>query len=304
VTYQHGERISVGALLDSRVVDANHLLSLGDEPTSQPTASNLRDAEDLLRLPGGPSRLARALSDLHMEAASSTRGSSLIEPPVEVADIRLLSPVLRPSKVIGAGMNYRSFVAQLDEDAPSHPVLFHKTSSSLIGDGGSIVVPPITTQAIPEGELAVVIGKRCKNLTQADALAHIAGFTCANDVSARDLEFRTSQWTSGKMLDTFCPLGPVLVTPDEFSNVGDVGLRTSINGEVVQAGRTSEMIFDVDCLISEISRLVTLEPGDVILTGTPSDLGAVDPPVRLQAGDVVSVEIDGIGVLSNPVVFG
>jgi 2-keto-4-pentenoate hydratase/2-oxohepta-3-ene-1,7-dioic acid hydratase in catechol pathway len=165
------------------------------------------------------------------------------------------------------------------------------------------VLPRVSRQVDYEGELAVVIGRSAKYVPQENALAHVAGYTCANDVSAHDLEFRTSQWTSGKMLDTFCPLGPVLATADEIPDPGSLHLKTVLNGQTVQDAGLADMVFSVPFLISYISSLATLEPGDVILTGTPAGIGCNrKPQVFLQAGDRVSVEIDGIGALSNPVI--
>jgi 2-keto-4-pentenoate hydratase/2-oxohepta-3-ene-1,7-dioic acid hydratase in catechol pathway len=215
--------------------------------------------------------------------------------------VELLPPVHRPTKVIGVGMNYDSFVAQLSESGPAYPVLFHKTSSALTGGGQPILLPPITEEAVPEGELAVIIGRSGFDIDEQHAHEYVLGYTCANDVSARNLEFRTSQWTSGKMLPTFCPLGPWVVTADEFGDPDGVSLRTTVNEQVVQEGNTSGMIFGVTRLISEISRLVKLEVGDVLLTGTPSDLGEPPSPVFLRPGDIVCVEVERIGRLENPV---
>lgn len=213
------------------------------------------------------------------------------------------APIGPASKVIGVGMNYRSFLAQLGEPPPEHPILFHKTAASLAAPGQAILVPPETREVVPEGELAVVIGRRARRASRSTALDHVAGYACANDVTARNLEFQTSQWTAGKMLDTFCPLGPALVGPPRGAGLGGRGIRTFVDGELVQSGRTDDMVFDVMELISRISHLVTLEPGDVVLTGTPSDLGATDPPVFLEHGQTVRVEIDGLGALENPVEF-
>jgi 2-keto-4-pentenoate hydratase/2-oxohepta-3-ene-1,7-dioic acid hydratase in catechol pathway len=216
-------------------------------------------------------------------------------------DLELLPPVERPTKVIGVGMNYESFISQIGEDRPSYPVLFHKTSSALTGAGQPVVIPPITEQAVPEGELAVIIGRCGSDIDEDTAADYVLGYTCANDISARNLEFRTSQWTSGKMLPTFCPLGPWLVTSDEIVDPQRIAVRTLVNDRVVQDGNTADMVFGVRQLVSEISRLVRLETGDVILTGTPSDLGELATPVYLRPGDVVTVEIGGIGRLRNPV---
>jgi 2-keto-4-pentenoate hydratase/2-oxohepta-3-ene-1,7-dioic acid hydratase in catechol pathway len=201
------------------------------------------------------------------------------------------------------GLNYRSHLAEIGEPTPQYPILFHKGATAIIGHGQPIVLPRVSRQVDYEGELAVVIGRRGKYIPEDKALGYVAGYTCANDVSAHDIEFRTSQWTSGKMLDTFCPLGPVLLTADEVPDPGALRLRTTLNGKTVQEACTSDMVFPVPFLISYISSLATLEPGDVILTGTPAGIGCnQNPQVFLRPGDHVSVEIEGIGVLANPVV--
>jgi 2-keto-4-pentenoate hydratase/2-oxohepta-3-ene-1,7-dioic acid hydratase in catechol pathway len=250
------------------------------------------DVTDLLLAPDGLEQAQAALASGHKHAQDQPA----------LGEVVLLPPVHRPSKVLGVGMNYRSFLAQMGEAVLDHPTLFHKTSSALTAAGAPIVIPPVTDQAVPEGELAIVIGRTARAVPEGDAWLFIAGFTCANDVSARNLEFRTSQWTSGKMLETFCPLGPAIVTPDEIPDPQRLTVRTLLNDTVIQHGSTSDMMFGIPRLVSEISALVRLEPGDVILTGTPSDLGELDPPVFLSHGDVVTVEVEQVGVLSNPVV--
>jgi 2-keto-4-pentenoate hydratase/2-oxohepta-3-ene-1,7-dioic acid hydratase in catechol pathway len=182
-------------------------------------------------------------------------------------------------------------------------MLFHKTAGSLLGAGDAIVIPPITSQVDYEGELAVVMGKTCKAVGREKVLDYVAGYTVANDVSARDLQYRTKQFTSGKMLDTFCPLGPALVTRDEVPDPNNLAIRTTLNGQVMQQANTGEMIFDVPFIVSYISQITTLRPGDVILTGTPEGVGfARTPPVYLKPGDQVTVAIEGLGELTNPVV--
>jgi 2-keto-4-pentenoate hydratase/2-oxohepta-3-ene-1,7-dioic acid hydratase in catechol pathway len=219
-----------------------------------------------------------------------------------LADVKLLSPIPRPGKVVCVGLNYRSHLAEIGEAVPQYPILFHKTATSIIGDGDSIVLPRVSGQVDYEGELAVVIGRRGKYIPREEALAHVAGYCCVNDVSAHDLEFRTSQWTSGKMLDTFCPLGPVLLTADEVPDPGSLRLKTILNGKMVQDACLTDMVFSVPYLVSYISSLATLEPGDVLLTGTPAGIGCNrNPQVFLQPGDRISVRIDGIGTLTNPV---
>jgi 2-keto-4-pentenoate hydratase/2-oxohepta-3-ene-1,7-dioic acid hydratase in catechol pathway len=220
-----------------------------------------------------------------------------------LTEVDLLAPILRPGKVVCVGLNYRSHLEEIAEPAPKYPILFHKAATSLTGHRQPIVLPPVSGQVDYEGELAVVIGRRGKYITEQDALGHVAGFTCANDVSAHDLEFRTSQWTSGKMLDTFCPLGPVLATVDEFSDPNKLPIKTTLNGQTVQESCTSDMVFPVSFLVSYISSLATLEPGDLILTGTPAGIGCNQKPqIFLRPGHEVSVTIGGIGTLTNPVI--
>lgn len=207
-----------------------------------------------------------------------------------------------PGKIVCVGLNYRSHLAEICEPVPEYPILFLKPASSIVGNGDAIVLPSVSRQVDFEGELAIVIGRRGKYIAEADALSHVAGYTCANDVSAHDIEFRTSQWTSGKMLDTFCPLGPVLATPDRIPEPGALRLRTIVNGITVQDACTSDMIFSPRYLIHYISSLATLDPGDIILTGTPAGIGCNrNPQVFLQPGDRISVVIEGIGTLTNPV---
>lgn len=217
--------------------------------------------------------------------------------------VTLLAPVLRPGKVVCLGLNYREHAAEAGMAIPEYPVLFHKAATSIIGDGQEIVLPKISQQVDYECELAIIIGRRGKYISQDDALSYVAGYTCANDVSARDLQMRTGQWTSGKMLDTFCPLGPALVTGDEVPDPNALRIKTILNGQVMQDHNTADMIFNVQEMISAVSDIATLEPGDVILTGTPQGVGmGQNPPLYLKAGDKVSIEIEGLGTLTNPVV--
>lgn len=214
--------------------------------------------------------------------------------------VTLLPPVLKPGMVIALGRNYAAHAAEGGAKPPDYPMLFHKTAGSLLGAGGTIIIPPITTQVDYEGELAVIIGRTCKQVAPEEALAYVAGYTIANDISARDLQRRTSQFTAGKMLDTFGPLGPALVTRDEIPDPGNLAIRTLLNGQVMQDDTTRNMIFDVPFTISYISQIATLNVGDVILTGTPEGVGYPrNPPVFLQEGDIIWVEIEGLGTLTN-----
>lgn len=217
--------------------------------------------------------------------------------------VRRLAPV-EPPNILAIGRNYREHAKEMKAEEPlSEPLVFLKATTSVIGPDDAIVLPRSAPDEVDfEAELAVIIGKRVKNVRIGDAADAIYGFTCANDVSARDCQKRRDQqWARGKSFDTFCPLGPVVVTRDEF-DASDVGVRLILNGQVMQDGRTCDLIFSVPALISYLSHQFTLLPGTVILTGTPSGVGAArQPPVFLRAGDEVTVEIEGIGRLTNRV---
>jgi 2-keto-4-pentenoate hydratase/2-oxohepta-3-ene-1,7-dioic acid hydratase in catechol pathway len=199
---------------------------------------------------------------------------------------------VRPTKIVCVGRNYADHAKELGNDAPVEPLLFLKPPSALMGNGGTIVRPAASNRVDHEGELAIVIGKRAKNVARADWREYVLGFTCANDVTARDLQKKDVQFTRGKSFDTFCPIGPHIETDLDVSNLR---VQARVNGQIRQDGNTSRMIFDCAVLVEFISAIMTLEPGDLILTGTPAGVGP------LEAGDVVEVEIEGIGVLRNDV---
>jgi 2,4-didehydro-3-deoxy-L-rhamnonate hydrolase len=187
-------------------------------------------------------------------------------------------------------------------ELPKAPLLFAKWPNTLIGDGEAIVLPPESKEVDYEAELGVVIGTTAKRVSEADALDHVAGYICLNDVSARDMQFGDGQWTRGKSLDTFCPVGPRLVPREEIADPQQLGIRCILNGESMQDSSTSQMIFSVAEIIAYVSQVITLEPGDLIATGTPAGVGVFkDPKVLLKDGDEVSIEIDGLGTLTNPV---
>jgi 2-keto-4-pentenoate hydratase/2-oxohepta-3-ene-1,7-dioic acid hydratase in catechol pathway len=211
-------------------------------------------------------------------------------------------PIDRPQKIICVGLNYLDHAAEGSATLPERPLLFAKWPNTLIGAREPIVLPSISAKVDYEGELAAVIGTRAQRVGVDDALDVVAGYLCANDVSARDLQFADRQWVRGKSLDTFCPIGPVLVPASEIPDPQALQLRTILNGEVVQEAPTSSMIFSVAQIVAFISEAITLEPGDLILTGTPAGVGIFrDPELLLQPGDEVTVEIEGIGTLTNPV---
>jgi len=216
----------------------------------------------------------------------------LAEKVAALAEVRLLAPC-RPTKILAVGLNYRTHAAEAGYDVPSEPLVFSKPPSSVIGPLEPIVYPILSQQMDYEGELAVVIGQRAKNVLPEKATDFILGYTCGNDVTARDLQRRDDQWTRAKGFDTFCPLGPYIVTDLDPAHLA---IQTRVNGEIRQSTSTADMVFNVAELMAYVSQVMTLEPGDVILTGTPSGVGP------LQPGDVVEVEIEGIGILRNPVV--
>jgi 2-keto-4-pentenoate hydratase/2-oxohepta-3-ene-1,7-dioic acid hydratase in catechol pathway len=218
-------------------------------------------------------------------------------------DAQLEAP-LRPGKIVAVGLNYLDHIREAGLEPPERPLLFAKFPSSVIGPDQPIVIDAGLTERVDwEVELAVIVGAPMRHVSPAEALAGVAGYTVANDVSARDLQFSDGQWVRGKSLDTFCPLGPVVVTPDEIGDPQALRLWTAVNGQTVQDSSTSEMVFGVAELLSYCSRSFTLDPGDVLLTGTPWGCGEFMTPRRsLAPGDVVEVGVDRIGVLRNPVV--
>jgi 2-keto-4-pentenoate hydratase/2-oxohepta-3-ene-1,7-dioic acid hydratase in catechol pathway len=222
-----------------------------------------------------------------------------------VAPFKPLAPLV-PAAILGIGLNYRKHAEETGAKIPEYPILFLKNPGSLQNPGDPILIPTALAshEVDYECELAVVIGKTCKNVKKADALDYVLGYTCANDVSARDWQKQKggSQWCRGKSFDTFCPLGPCLVTPDEIPNPNALKIATLLNGEPVQDWTTGDMIFDVPTLIEFLSGSTTLLPGTVILTGTPQGVGmARKPPLWLKPGDTVTVEVEKIGLLTNPV---
>ena len=214
-------------------------------------------------------------------------------------------PIDRPGKIICVGLNYRDHAEEQGTALPEAPLLFAKWQNTLIGPGEAIVIPPVVTKCDYEAELGVVIGERVRDVSAENALEAVAGYVCVNDVSARDLQFADGQWTRGKSPDTFCPVGPALVSRDDLPDPQALPIRAILNGETVQESTTANMIFGVAEVIAYVTRTITLEPGDLIATGTPAGVGAFrDPPLFMKPGDEITIEIEGIGSLTNPVVAG
>jgi len=241
-------------------------------------------------------RIATGAVDDGSEDVRILRGTFFEDPVptgevVPIDDVRLLAPVL-PSKLVCVGRNYAAHAAEFDREVPEEPLLFLKPSTAVIGPGDPIPLLPISERVDYEGELAVVIGRLARGVRADDAYRYILGYTCANDVTLRDLQHAKDQWARAKGFDGSCPLGP-WIQPELDPN--DVRVVTRLNGEARQSGRTSEMVFGVATLLEYITEFMTLLPGDVILTGTPEGVG------RLEAGDVVEGEVEGLGTLQNPV---
>jgi 2-keto-4-pentenoate hydratase/2-oxohepta-3-ene-1,7-dioic acid hydratase in catechol pathway len=235
-----------------------------------------------------------------IEAAVANAPTSACRP---LSDVELLSPVLRPGKIIAVGLNYRDHAEETGDAIPDYPVVFAKLPSSVTGPHADVVYPAMSARLDYEAELGVVIGRRCRNISENEAGEVIGGYLVLNDISARDVQNRTSQWVLGKSFDTFAPMGPAVVTADSIRDPQDLGIRLHVNGELRQQSNTSNMIFTVRRLISLLSEVCTLEPGDIIATGTPGGVGIGFRPERLlSVGDRVTVEIDGIGSIANRIV--
>ena len=277
VTFEAGAGAHAGVLLGDEVVPVSAL----DAPAD--SVRGLLDALD-----------AAGLAALGERAAQAGERIAL-------ADVRLLAPVPDPEKIICMGLNYRDHAEEAGQEIPEHPRWFGKFANSLIGDGGTVALPAAHPDFVDyEAELAVVVGRRCHVVDEADALGYIAGAMPLNDVSARDLQLQNPLWTSGKAIDTFAPCGPALVTLDEAGDLDDLAVRTRIDGEVVQDGSTKDMIFGVAETVAWLSRTMTLVPGDIIATGTPAGVGGFKG-VFLRDGQTVEVEVEGLGAVSNPV---
>jgi 2-keto-4-pentenoate hydratase/2-oxohepta-3-ene-1,7-dioic acid hydratase in catechol pathway len=213
-------------------------------------------------------------------------------------------PIERPGKIVCVGLNYRDHAEEQGVELPQAPLFFAKYTTALIGPGDPIVIPPVVQKCDYEAELGVVIGSTCRNVSKENALEAVRGYVCANDVSARDLQFADGQWTRGKSPDTFCPVGP-LVPARDVPDPHTLRIRALVNGETLQDSNTANLIFGIDEIISYASKTSTLEPGDLILTGTPAGVGVFRDPQRLlQPGDTVTIEIERVGELTNPVVAG
>lgn len=246
----------------------------------------------------------RTFDDLPALLAAAERSGGWVGaagPPLGVLrDVTLLPPVGRPRKIIGIGLNYRAHAAEYGQPSPPAPPLFPKWDNTLVGPFDDVPLPSVSDRVDYEAELAFVIGRRCRDVAAADAASVLLGFCAANDVSVRDFQMQTGQWAAGKTFDGSCPLGPWIVTVDELGPAPDLAIRGRLDGELMQESRTSDLIYAVPELVAFLSSIMTMEPGDVVLTGTPSGVGmSRTPPRFIRPGETFEVEIEGIGLLRN-----
>lgn len=290
ITYDADGQWRAGVVIGDRVVDA----------TAAAEAAQLAQ-DSTIDWTSNRSIIQIASDDqARLEGAAHTLAAKSSVPAIDA--VRLGPPIIDPDKIICLGLNYRSHAEEAGFKVPTVPILFAKYRNALTGPTSPIMLPSVSNEIDYEGELAVVIGKQCKDVAAADALSVVAGYMAFDDVSARDVQMRTSQWLSGKTLDTFAPCGPALVV-NEIDDPQTLNLATRVNGQTLQQSNTRMMIFSVAESIAYISHLMTLQPGDIIATGTPEGVGFKrQPPIFLQHGDVVEVELEGIGCLRNPVI--
>jgi 2-keto-4-pentenoate hydratase/2-oxohepta-3-ene-1,7-dioic acid hydratase in catechol pathway len=292
VTYESNGKWRAGIAVNDKVIDSSAAAKAAVMSAGSDWISN----RSIIQLP--------LEKQLQLEETAHTLADSHPSPSdvFLMQDIRLGPPIPDPDKIICLGLNYRSHAEEAGFAIPTVPILFAKYRNALTGPTSPIILPAMSKEIDYEAELAVVMGKRCKDVAAGQALDHVAGYMALNDVSARDLQMRTGQWLSGKTLDTFAPCGPALVI-NEISDPQNLNISTRVNDQILQQSNTCNMIFSVAETVSYISQLMTLEPGDIIATGTPEGVGFKrNPPIFLQPGDIVRVDIEGIGTLENPVV--
>jgi 2,4-didehydro-3-deoxy-L-rhamnonate hydrolase len=296
VSFLTGEASHFGCILGDQVLDLAHPAAARSRP--DPAAAGPADLRGLL---AGGDRALDAVRSLAAEASAGGKAAAALRP---LTAVQLAAPLASASKIIAVGRNYLDHASEATVDLPEVPRIFPKWPSTVIGPGEAIVKPAATKQLDWEVEMGVVIGKPAHKVPRADALSYVAGYTIVNDVSARDIQFsKPEQLALSKNYRTFTPMGAWIVTPDEFGPPDQATIRAWVNGEIMQDSSTGKLIFDVPYLVSFLSGVLDLEPGDIISTGTPSGVGAFrDPPVSLQAGDVVRMELGGVCELENPVI--
>lgn len=283
VTFVHNGNTCIGALVSKDGQD--RVVDFQKTDPSLPT-------DMLAFLQGGAT--AHAAAQKAIDSATESLAASTV---------KILAPIPRPGKIICIGLNYSDHAAETGQPIPKYPIVFSKYANTVIATGEAIVLPRVTNEVDYEAELGFVIGKTARYVSAADALDYVAGYMPINDVSARDYQTRISQWTMGKTFDTFAPMGPALVTSDEVGDAGNLKISLTINGEVLQDSNTNQLIFGIAQLVEALSEVMTLEPGDIVSTGTPPGVGMARNPKRyMKPGDVVDITIEKLGTLSNPVV--
>jgi 2-keto-4-pentenoate hydratase/2-oxohepta-3-ene-1,7-dioic acid hydratase in catechol pathway len=270
------------------------------------TRIGVADGDEMVDLSASVPDLPRemvAFLEAGPDAMEAARAAVSNGTRIPLADVHLEAPITRPPKFLAVGLNYADHVAESGMETPEHPTIFNKQSTCVTGPTDPVHVPRASHVLDYEGELGIVIGRRGRHVSRDDAADYIAGYVVVNDVTVRDWQFRTPTWTMGKSFDTHGPIGPWIVTTDEIGDPHRLDLRTYVNGELRQESNTKQLIFDCFNLVEHFSTAFTLEPGDIIATGTPSGVGIVHkPPQILKAGDVVRVEIEGIGEIENPII--
>ncbi len=264
------------------------------------------DGDEMVDLAAAAPELPRemvAFLEAGREALGSAHAAMADGPRIPLADLRLEAPIPRPPKFLAVGLNYADHVAESGVERPRHPTVFNKQSTCVTGPTDPVQVPRVSHVVDYEGELGFVIGRRCRHVSRDDAPDVIAGYLVVNDVTVRDWQLRIPTWTMGKSFDTHGPIGPWIVTPDELPDPHQLRLCTWVNGELRQESNTKQLIFDCFALVEHLSTAFTLEPGDLVATGTPAGVGiTMKPPQLLKAGDVVRIGIEGIGEIENPII--
>ncbi|RNB85454.1 FAA hydrolase family protein [Brevibacillus fluminis] len=299
VTYSRSGRKSIGAVVADKVIDIAKAYKLMANEEGIPS-----DMKSFLQ--GGTVLLEKARQAVEFAAAGGRiQETELADVIFRIETVDIHAPISNPNKIICIGLNYRDHAAEVNLEIPTIPVLFSKYSNTINDPLSPIPKPEDSDQLDYEAELAVVIGKHASHVEEADANQYVAGYTAMNDVSVRDYQVRTSQWLQGKTFDGHAPMGPYLVTADEVNDPHRLAIKCYVNDEIRQNSNTKELIFSIPYLISYLSKIMVLEPGDIIATGTPHGVAmGLKPPKYLQVGDKVRVEIEGIGSLENPVVLG
>ncbi len=307
VTFSANNGIHLGALIGEQILDlpGAYLAWQGMTQNSDTPSTNRPDfPESVLALLQADDTTKARVTELLTFAAEHLADFTSASVVYETSAVSFLPPIPRPGKIVCLGHNYRRHIAEMGSAIPEYPVLFAKFSNTLIGHRQPIVLPKISQMVDYEAELALVVGRRGKDIPQtSEAFEYLAGYTIFNDVSVRDFQRRTVQWLQGKTFDGSGPIGPAIVTSDEIADPNSFDVTLRLNGEVMQQANTNDFIFNIPTILAYISQIMTLEPGDIIATGTPSGVGSArKPPVFLKAGDSVQIAISGLGTLENPVV--